>query len=102
MLAPPYACGQQIRMRLLARDKWRDSLADKWSSFAVGRGSPVAGSSKTVPKFARPYDTSAIDEAISARGAAVLRQAFSPQMCDRFVTEVNDYLDRNPERRKRA
>ncbi|CAM3751017.1 phytanoyl-CoA dioxygenase family protein [Kibdelosporangium persicum] len=55
-----------------------------------------------MPRFARPYDTSAVDEAIRERGAAVLRQAFSPAMCDRFVAEVNDYIERNPERRKHA
>ncbi|MDQ7807629.1 phytanoyl-CoA dioxygenase family protein [Amycolatopsis sp. A133] len=62
----------------------------------------MADGSQTVPRFARPYDTSAIDEAIKKRGAAVLQQAFSPELCDRFVAEVDEYIERNPERRKYA
>ncbi|MBN9743451.1 hypothetical protein DMP23_20595 [Amycolatopsis sp. A1MSW2902] len=55
-----------------------------------------------VPRFAPPYDVEALDDAVRTRGAAVLIGAFDPALCDRFVAEVHDYLDRHPDRREQA
>ena len=62
----------------------------------------MTGQIREVPRFVRPYDTSALDDAVRARGAAIIERVFSAELCDRFIDEVRKYLADNPRSRERA
>lgn len=50
-----------------------------------------------VPRFARPYDTAALDTALRERGAIILSGLYSPQQCATFLGQLEDYLSEHPE-----
>jgi hypothetical protein len=62
----------------------------------------VAVDSASISRFTQPYDVSAIVETVRTRGAAILSQAFSPALCDRFVAEIEAYFHDNPEKKAQA
>lgn len=51
----------------------------------------------TVPRLQQPYDPNALDAAVHDRGAVVLADAYPPDLCSTFLTQVTDYLRENPE-----
>lgn len=62
----------------------------------------MSSQSGDVPRFSPPYDVLALDDAVRRRGAAIMRQVFSADLCDRFVAEVRGYLAAHPDSRERA
>lgn len=63
---------------------------------ALGTASQPASSALLVPRFARPYDWSAIDAAILQQGAVVVRGLLSPGELQRVRREADDWLRELP------
>jgi ectoine hydroxylase-related dioxygenase (phytanoyl-CoA dioxygenase family) len=58
--------------------------------------------SKAIPRVTRPYDPAELDEAVLRRGAVILEGAYSPEECETFRSEIDAYLEANPDEAKYA
>src|SRR5215831_1434201 len=80
----------QARMETVVSDNSRDRVCQ--ASQAARQEV-----SREIASFARPYDVSAIDDAVRTDGAVILRGVVSPRLRKQFNSEVGRWLELHPE-----